>query len=414
MYYDINYSGEELERRLDLVDELSESVATKVDKDYVDNAINNISITTDSSLSNTSTNPVQNKTITEALNGKQDTISDIATIRSGASLGATALQEIPNEYVTETELSNKGYATTADLALKVDKVTGKQLTTEDFTTALKDKLESLSNYDDTGISEAVLNIQTQLNTLLNEDSSSAIENFNEIIDFLDNIEDSDSLDSIIAGIEQQIAAKQDVITDLDDMRNDITLALENSASANNTAATLVGIVGGKQDTIDDLATIRSNATNGNTAYSWGTHVGRYIAITGANTIRGQLTPAADAVYDLGSSTQRWKDVYSVTVNADNIYKTSDERLKLFENDVEVDFSALRNIPKKYFTWKDGHGGRQIGVSAQEVQKIYPELVNTNEKGLLSVDYESMLTVALKAIDLLNERVETLEKMLRNE
>lgn len=414
MYYDINYSGKELERRLDLVDELSEAMATKVDKDYVDNAIDNISITTDSSLSNTSTNPVQNKTITEALNGKQDTISDIATIRSGASLGATALQEIPNEYVTETELSNKGYATTADLALKVDKVTGKQLTTEDFTTALKDKLESLSNYDDTGISEAVLNIQTQLNTLLNGDSSSAIENFNEIVAFLNNIEDSESLDSIIASIEQQIATKQDVITDLDDMRNDITLALENSASANNTAATLVGIVGGKQDTIDDLATIRSNATNGNTAYSWGTHVGKYIPITGADTIRGSLTPGADAVYNLGSSTKRWKDVHSVTVNADNLYKTSDERLKIFGNDVDVDFSVLKAIPKKYFTWKDGHGSRQMGVSAQEVQKVYPELINTNDDGFLAVDYASMLTVALRAIDILNERVETLEKMLRNE
>jgi len=345
---------------------------------------------------------------------KQDTISDIATIRSGAALGATALQSIPEEYVTETELSGKGYATQGELSSKVDKVTGKQLSTEDFTTLLKEKLESLNNYDDTGISQAVLNLQTQLNTLLNGDSSSAIENFNEIVDFLDNIEDSDSLDSIIAGIEQQIAAKQDVIDDLDTIRNNASTALTNAAAARNETATLIGIVDGKQDEIDDLSTIRTNAANGNIAYSWGTHVGRYIPITGASTIKGQLTPEADAQYNLGITTNRWKDVHAITVNADNIYKTSDERLKVFENDVEVDFSALKNIPKKYFIWKDGHGGRQIGVSAQEVQKIYPELVNTNEKGSLSVDYESMLTVALKAIDLLNQRVETLEKMLRNE
>ena len=42
---------------------------------------------------------------------KQDVISDLETIRSGAALGATALQSVPSEYVTETELNNKGYLT---------------------------------------------------------------------------------------------------------------------------------------------------------------------------------------------------------------------------------------------------------------------------------------------------------------
>lgn len=46
----------------------------------------------DSSLSSTSTNPVENRVITNALNWKQDTISDLSTIRSGASAWATALQ----------------------------------------------------------------------------------------------------------------------------------------------------------------------------------------------------------------------------------------------------------------------------------------------------------------------------------
>lgn len=49
-------------------------------------------VTIDSALSTTSTNPVQNKVITSALNGKQETISDLTTIRSGAAAGATAVQ----------------------------------------------------------------------------------------------------------------------------------------------------------------------------------------------------------------------------------------------------------------------------------------------------------------------------------
>lgn len=39
------------------------------------------------------------------ISGKQDKITDLDAIRSGAEKGATALQSIPAEYVTETELN---------------------------------------------------------------------------------------------------------------------------------------------------------------------------------------------------------------------------------------------------------------------------------------------------------------------
>ena len=51
--------------------------------------------TIDTALSTTSTNAVRNSVVTTALNGKQATISDLATIRSGAASGATAVQ--PNQ-----------------------------------------------------------------------------------------------------------------------------------------------------------------------------------------------------------------------------------------------------------------------------------------------------------------------------
>ena len=47
----------------------------------------------DEALSDTSKNPVQNKVVNEAIGKKQDTISDLATIRSGAARGATAYQK---------------------------------------------------------------------------------------------------------------------------------------------------------------------------------------------------------------------------------------------------------------------------------------------------------------------------------
>lgn len=109
-----------------------------------------------------------------------------------------------DEEITEFK-DNKYYQT--QLSGKVDKVAGKQLSTEDFTSALKTKLEGLSNYDNTAIQEAVSGLQTQINTLVSGDASTAIESFNEIIAFLDGLEDTEDLASIIASIEQQIASK---------------------------------------------------------------------------------------------------------------------------------------------------------------------------------------------------------------
>ena len=46
---------------------------------------------------------------------KQNIIEDLDEIRSGAALGATAVQEIPAEYITEEELADKDYTTTSQV-----------------------------------------------------------------------------------------------------------------------------------------------------------------------------------------------------------------------------------------------------------------------------------------------------------
>lgn len=95
---------------------------------------------------------------------------------------------------------------------KVDKVNGKQLSTEDFTSALKTKLEGLSNYDDTELSEALSTLRGDFDKLVSGDTTTAIKTFNEVIAFLDGLTDTQDLESIIASIEQQIAGKMDKVT----------------------------------------------------------------------------------------------------------------------------------------------------------------------------------------------------------
>lgn len=169
-------------------------------------------IVVDSALSETSKNPVQNAAITAGINAAEQHAKDYT---DDQLKGYTKTEDLP-EIPAMPDLS--GFATKQDLEGKVDKIAGKQLSTEDFTTLLKQKLEGLQNYDDTAITNALSDLQTAFNTLVSGDSTTAIKTFNEIIAFLSGIEDSESLDSIIASIEQQIAAKQDTIADLATIR----------------------------------------------------------------------------------------------------------------------------------------------------------------------------------------------------
>lgn len=106
-----------------------------------------------------------------------------------------------------------------------------------------------------------------------------------------------------------------------------------------------------------------------------------------------------------------------TFSATDFITTSDNRLKDFTKDVIVDFNELKNIPKKYYYWKDKSMGEelQIGTSAQELAKVYPECVSYNEKeDRYSVNYQKLSIIALAAIDKLHERISVLEKKLNDQ
>lgn len=97
------------------------------------------------------------------------------------------------------------------------------------------------------------------------------------------------------------------------------------------------------------------------------------------------------------------------ISAYGFYERSDERLKTFSDSVEVNLDKLSSLRKSHFTYNDDESKKQhIGVSAQEVQKLYPEVVNEDEDGYLSVDYAKLSVIALKAVDELYARLLKLE------
>ena len=107
------------------------------------------------------------------------------------------------------------------------------------------------------------------------------------------------------------------------------------------------------------------------------------------------------------------------------YYSSDRRLKenikLIENPITI-IDQIRGVT---FDWTDEHMARRggedgyfvrkhdIGVIAQEVQAVLPELVGTREDGYLAVKYEKMVALLIEAIKAQQKTIDSLVKDLDN-
>jgi hypothetical protein len=93
------------------------------------------------------------------------------------------------------------------------------------------------------------------------------------------------------------------------------------------------------------------------------------------------------------------------------YYSSDERLK---DNIEVIpncLGRLKDIKGVEFDWNDKQSvyqGHDIGVIAQDIEKIAPSLVTDRDNGFKAVKYEKLTAILIQAVKELHAKVEELE------
>ena len=133
-----------------------------------------------------------------------------------------------------------------------------------------------------------------------------------------------------------------------------------------------------------------------------------VASARSNLGLGTMATKSAASYDatIDSKASLSGATFTGVVTAPNFVSSSDARLK---SDIETIADALTLVCALRGVRFTMDGTRQIGVVAQEVEPVLPEVVRADEAGQLSVAYGNITGLLIEAIKDLAARVAVLEE-----
>ena len=98
------------------------------------------------------------------------------------------------------------------------------------------------------------------------------------------------------------------------------------------------------------------------------------------------------------------------------FASSDERFKDLITPIENPNEKIKLLSGNTFVWNDKHeiykGKKDIGVIAQEVEKVLPEIVETREDGYNSKIRKNSGSLLIESNKELIKRVEELESKIK--
>lgn len=143
-----------------------------------------------------------------------------------------------------------------------------------------------------------------------------------------------------------------------------------------------------------------------------------INVAGSTTLAGETDISSGALC-VGTVTETKTAGAIYAANDVVAYATSDQRLKKYPKNIPNALEKVSKINGVNFIWrkadeeiqKNVHSfeGRDVGVLAQEIEKVLPEVVTTRDTGYKAVKYEKIVPLLIEAIKELKLEVDELKK-----
>mgnify|MGYP001213670081 CR=1 FL=1 len=108
--------------------------------------------------------------------------------------------------------------------------------------------------------------------------------------------------------------------------------------------------------------------------------------------------------------RKGKVIVNGELNARALTQSSDARLKKDIDPINLGLEAILQLEGKTYKWSDASRSQQthIGLIAQEVEKVIPEVVTEDENGFKAIAYAKLTTILIEAIKEQQARITELE------
>ena len=180
------------------------------------------------------------------------------------------------------------------------------------------------------------------------------------------------------------------------------------------------LTNGANFTTNTGTTTASNSqtfTNKAGAISQWTNDSGYVTSSGVTSVSGSngISKSGSSSVSLsmsGTYTGDFRVTGEISATADVVaYYSSDERLKDNVKVIENASDKVAQLRGVEFDWNDKqttYEGHDVGVIAQDVEKVLPELVQTRDDGYKAVKYEKIVGLLIEAIKDLQDEVKALK------
>lgn len=152
-----------------------------------------------------------------------------------------------------------------------------------------------------------------------------------------------------------------------------------------------------------------------TANNLTANIANYISVSDDTTTNATRYPifangTSGAIVEQVSSTKLFFNPSTGLLTSTDYNSSSDKRLKKNIKTLDSALNTVSSLRGVTFEWKEG-GGKSIGLIAQEVKEVVPDIVVADDNGYLGIKYTNIIGLLVEAIKEQQDQINTLKKQI---